>query len=248
MPRKAGPETAILKHPKLTMRRSPHYLQSVLLPLAVVALGICPSCAVSPRLAPNGSQAFPDRRKPPNVTAASPSTPRQPQPTRADSRYRPATNFSELQAVAGAVAKTSDRKIRWHLALGNNPGPLAKIRGGLDDCTIFLHPVAARTVPPNTWAFIFGHEFAHRVEGLGNHSQTNPSNELKADIAGARYAMAAGYRLEAFLGWVLTEPNQSSATHGSLRERVRAIAAHFGIPQNVIQAEAQRYSRYRAAH
>ena len=164
-----------------------------------------------------------------------------------DSRYRPPTNFSELQAVAGAVAKTSGRDIRWRLTHGTNPGPLAKIRGGLDDCTIFLHPVAARTVPPNTWAFIFGHEFAHRVEGLGSHSQTNPANELKADIAGARYAMAAGYRLEAFLGWTLAEPNQTSTSHGSLRERVRAIAKHFGIPQNVIQREAQRYSKYRTA-
>ena len=118
----------------------------------------------------------------------------------------------------------------------------------MDDCTISIHPIAARKVPPNTWAFIFGHEFAHRVERLGNHSQTNPSNELKADIAGARYAMAAGYRIEAFLGWVLTEPNQSSMSHGSLHERVRSIAAHFGIPQTVIQAEAKRYSTYRATH
>lgn len=226
------------------MPHSTHYRLTALLALAILVLGVCPSCAVTPRLAPHGSQAFPARSKPrPN---APPSQPRQTRAGRADSRYRPATSFSELQAVAGAVAKTSGRDIRWRLALGSDPGPLAKIRGGLDDCTIFLHPVAARTVPPNTWAFIFGHEFAHRVEGLGNHSQTSPSNELKADIAGARYAMAAGYRLEAFLGWVLAEPNQTSATHGSLRERVRAIAAHFGIPQNVIQAEAQRYSRYRA--
>ena len=236
--------------PSLTMRRSPHCLKTLLLPLAIVALGIGPSCAVAPRLAPHGSHAFPERsnQRPAAGTHASPSQTRRPQAGRADSRYRSPTNFSELQAVAGAVAKTSGREIRWHLALGKNPGPLAKIRGGLDNCTLFLHPVAARTVPPNTWAFIFGHEFAHRVEGLGSHSQTNPSNELKADIAGARYAMAAGYRLEAFLGWVLAEPSQKSATHGSLRERVRTIAAHFGIPQNVIHAEAQRYSKYRAMH
>jgi len=154
-------------------------------------------------------------------------------------------NFSELQAVAGQVAKTSGRKIHWCLELGKNPGPLVRIRGGLDDCTITIHPVAARKVPPNTWAFIFGHEFAHLAANLGTNSQTNPSNELKADIAGARYAMAAGYRIEAFLGWVLTEQDQSSDSYGTLRERVQAIAARFGVRQNVIQAEAQRYSRYR---
>ena len=229
----------------MTMRRPPHFLKSLLLSLAILALGVGPSCAVSPRLAPNGSQAFPDRSKP--RASAAPSQPRRAQAGRADPRYRPATNFSELQAVAGEVAKTSGRQIRWRLTHGDNPGPLAKIRGGLDDCTIFVHPVAARKVPPNTWAFIFGHEFAHRVEGLGSHSQTNPANELKADIAGARYAMAAGYRLEAFLGWTLAEPNQTTTSHGSLRERVRAIAKHFGIPQNVIQREAQRYSKYRTA-
>ena len=83
------------------------------------------------------------------------------------------------------------------------------------------------------------------MESMGSHSQTNPSNELKADIAGARYAMAAGYRIEAFLGWVLTERDQPSDSHGTLSGRVQAIAARFGVPPNVIQAEAQRYSRYR---
>jgi hypothetical protein len=146
------------------------------------------------------------------------------------------------------VAKASGRQIRWSLAHGTNPGPLATIRGSADDCTIYIHPVAARKVPPNTWAFIFGHEFAHLLEDLGTHSQTSPANELKADIAGARYAMAAGYRIESFLGWVLTEPNQQTDSHGSLHRRVQAISAHFRIPQSAIQAQAQRYSKYRAAH
>ena len=154
-------------------------------------------------------------------------------------------NFSELQAVAGQVARTSGRKIHWHLERGKDPCPLVMIRGGLDDCTITIHPVAARTVPPNTWAFLFGHEFAHLVEDLGTHSKTNPASELKADIAGARYAMAAGYRIEAFLGWVLTERDQASDSHGSLRERVQAIAARFGVRQTLIQAEAQRYASSR---
>ncbi|MEO5916414.1 MAG: hypothetical protein ABIS50_19415 [Luteolibacter sp.] len=118
----------------------------------------------------------------------------------------------------------------------------------MDDCTIYVHPVAATKVPPNTWAFLFGHEFAHFTESLGSHSATNPSNELKADIVGARYAMAAGYRIEAFLGWVLTEPDQQTASHGSLHQRVQAIAAHFGVPQAVIQEETRRALRYRATH
>ena len=144
------------------------------------------------------------------------------------------------------MARASGRKIHWDIQPGPNPGTLVRISGNVDDCTIHVHPVAARKVPPNTWAFLFGHEFAHFTESLGSHSTTNPSNELKADIAGARYAMAAGYRIEAFLGWVLTEPDQKTVSHGSLHKRVQAIAAHFGVPQAVIQEEARRASRFRA--
>lgn len=205
--------------------------------LAVAALMTFQSCSAAPMSAP-----VPVARRP------TPAPIRQPPAGRPDPRYRPPVNFPELQTVAGEVAKASGRKIRWRLELGANPGPLSRITGGLDDCTIHLHPVAARQVPPNTWAFIFGHEFAHRLENLGEHGESTPGNELKADIAGARYAMTAGYRLEAFLGWVLTEPDQVSISHGSLHERVRAVAAHFGIPEKVIQAEAGRYAKYRAAH
>jgi hypothetical protein len=165
-----------------------------------------------------------------------------------DPRYRPPVHFSELQSVARQVAKATGRDIHWQLALGADPGPLATIRGGLDDCTILIHPVAARKLPPNTWAFIFGHEFAHLADNLGNHSQDNPANELKADIAGARYAMAAGYRIESFLGWVLTEPHQETKSHGSLHDRVHSIAAHFNVPPSAIHAQKQRYAKYRATH
>lgn len=165
---------------------------------------------------------------------------------RPDPRYRQPLNFAELQAVAGEVAKSTGREIHWRLARGENPGPLVSIGGGLNNCNISIHPVAARQVPPNTWAFLFGHEFAHLAENLGAASETTPSKELKADIAGARYAMAAGYRLEAFLGWVLTEPNRTSDSHGSLRKRVQAIAAHFGIPMTAVQAQAKRYANQQA--
>ena len=230
----------------MTKHPLPHSLLRKLPPLALISLVVCPACSMMPMSAHADSRSSPigGKRQPVATTKTSPI--RRATSTRPDPRYRPPRNFAELQAVAGEVARTSGRVIHWRLALGDDPGPLARIRGGLNDCTIFLHPVGARKVPPNTWAFIIAHEFAHRVEKLGDHSQTNPSNELKADIAGARYAMAAGYRLEAFLGWVLTEPNRYTKSHGSPHQRVQSIAAQFGIPQKVIQAEAQRYSRYRA--
>lgn len=200
---------------------------------AAFFLVVCQSCVAQPR---SGA-----------IQATKPPTSHRQQGRDPDPRYRPPVNFPELQAVAGKVAKSSGRVIHWRLAYGANPGPLVKITGGIDDCRILVHPIASRRIPPNTWAFIFGHEFAHRVEKLGAHGQTNPANELKADIAGARYAMAAGYRIEAFLGWVLAEPDQFTNSHGSLHKRIHAVAAHFGIPRNVIQAEAKRYAKYRAS-
>ena len=167
---------------------------------------------------------------------------------RPDPRYRPAANFGELQTIAGEVARASGRKINWHLRLGENPGPLVRIRGTLDNCTIYIHPIASKKVPANTWAFLFGHEFAHLTERLGAHTETNPDVELKADITGSHYATAAGFRLDAFLGWVLTEPNKTTSSHGTLHRRVDQIAKRFGIHQNAIRSQAQLYSNYRARH
>jgi hypothetical protein len=193
-----------------------------------------------------GEPPTPQRGIERQATHASPVSLRPAKARYPDPRYRPPVHFAELQAVARQVATATGRDINWHLALGTDPGPLALIRGDLNNCTILIHPVAARKVPPNTWAFIFGHEFAHLVDNLGNHSQNNPANELKADIAGARYAMAAGYRIESFLGWVLAEPAHESTSHGSLRGRVHSIAAHFNVPRSAIQAQRQRYVIYRA--
>lgn len=218
---------------------------------ALLSVVIFPSCAMEPVPEPGDPRNLQAQvARPPGVMTKKKKTTqptiRRAKDARPDPRYRPPANFAELQAVAGEVARATGRKINWRLQRGAAQGPLVSIRGTLENCTITVHPVAARKVPPNTWAFLFGHEFAHLVEELGTHSATNPATELKADIAGARYAMAAGYRIEAFLGWVLTEPNEQTATHGSLEKRVKAISAHFRLPQNVVQAEARRAADFRA--
>ncbi len=223
----------------MTMRPLLHSLPPKLSWFAIITLVVCTSCAGQPMPGANKPHASPAR------SATRSHSPRFPG-DRPDPRYRQPLNFSELQAVAGEVAKSTGRKIHWRLVFGDNPGPLVRIGGDLDNCTISIHPIAARKVPPNTWAFLFGHEFAHLTEDLGHASQTTPAKELKADLAGTRYAMAAGYRVESFLGWALTEPNPSSYSHGSLRQRVQAIAAHFRIPQTAIKMQAQRYSNPRA--
>ena len=211
--------------------------------LLALALALVASCASVPAQDHRG--IGPDRGA---GRAARASPPRRGMEARPDPRYRPPADLRELQAVAGEVAAATGRRIRWRLRLGPAQGPLVKIRGTVADCTITLHPVAARKVPPNTWAYLFGHEFAHLVEDLGTHGAATPADELKADIAGARYAMAAGYRLDAFLGWVTTEPDQTTATHGTLHQRVQQIARRYGISQKTIDAEARRARKYRASH
>jgi hypothetical protein len=227
--------------PQMTLRLLTHKNPQLLacIAAAIVTTVSCMSATGAPPSPHPNVERRPTSSSPSRIR---PATARYPDP-----RYRPPVDFTELKAVASQVAKTTGREIHWRLALGKDPGPLATIRGGLNDCTILIHPVAARKLPPNTWAFIFGHEFAHLVENLGNHSNNNPANEWKADIAGARYAMAAGYRIESFLGWVLTEPNQDTKSHGSLRDRVNAIATHFNVPLNTIQAQEKRYVKYRAS-
>ncbi len=215
-------------------------------PFALIAIAVCPSCGGEPAPPSTHSRDDMDAATRLPRTAASPARRRSSE--RPDPRYRKTAGFSELRMVAAEVALASGREIHWQLQAGPNPGPLVQISGSIDNCTIYVHPIAASKVSPNTWAFLFGHEFAHMTESLGNHSTTNPSNERKADIVGARYAMAAGYRIEAFLGWVLTEPDQQTASHGSLNQRVKAISAHFGVPQAVIQKETRRASQYRANH
>lgn len=205
--------------------------------LAAVALVISNSC--SGQAKPGSMVSRPPSARPTSNAGAShlPSWPG----GRPDPLYRHPADFSELRAVASEVARATGRKIGWHLKLGKNPGPLVSIGGVVGNCTIFAHPIAAGQIPPNTWAFLFGHEYSHLVDDLGAPSDTTPAKELRADIAGARYAMAAGYRLDAFLGWILSQPDQSSDSHGSLRGRVKSIATHFHIPFSAIEAQARRY-------
>ncbi|MCW1925797.1 hypothetical protein OKA05_24780 [Luteolibacter arcticus] len=228
--------------------------QALLPVIALMAALVLPSFArdPGPPSNPGTPKTAPAHSGRPSAVAparkAAPAPIRRGMQARPDPRYRPAANFAELQAIAGEVARASGRKIHWRLRHGENPGPLVRIRGTLADCTIFIHPIAAKKLPANTWAFLFGHEFAHMTEQLGAHTDTNPDVELKADIAGARYAMAAGFRLDSFLGWVLTEPNKETSSHGSLHRRVESIAKRLGIRQNAIRSEAQLYSKYRTRH
>jgi hypothetical protein len=77
-----------------------------------------------------------------------------------------------------------------------------------------------------------GHEFAHQVSSPRRRGGLNPAEEMRADIAGAEYAVQAGFDVAAHIGWMLTLSNVDSPTHGSWHERALRLAAHFGIEGN----------------
>jgi len=161
-----------------------------------------------------------------------------------DPRYRPPVGLWEIDRVASMVGKATGNRIRGRLTLNDDPnGPLARVRGRAGQGEIQINPRAARRIPPNSWAFIIGHEFAHQLGHLGTHGATTPERELQADIKGAEYARAAGFDLPAHLGWMFSQPTHGSYSHGDWHARAEATARHFGIPPQEIGRQVGRYRR-----
>jgi hypothetical protein len=160
-----------------------------------------------------------------------------------DPRYRPPTGLDELDRVASMVAKASGGTVRGRIELGADPGPTCRVRGSADDGTIQVNPRASQEIPPNSWAFIFGHEFAHQFHRFGPHGATSPEVELQADIYGAEYARKAGFDLAAHLGWMFSRRNHDSDSHGDWHGRAEATARHYGISPGEIDIHVERYRR-----
>jgi len=143
---------------------------------------------------------------------------------------RPPHGLWEVDQVAHRVALASGRRISGMIEESLNPnGPVASIQAMPDGDRITVNPHAAREIPPNAWAFIFGHEFAHQVYDFGHRGHTDPAQELRADIIGAGYAKKAGYELVPYLHWMLSCHAKEDQSHGDLHERARALARHFRI-------------------
>lgn len=162
-----------------------------------------------------------------------------------DPRYRPPMGLEEIDRVASMVARASGSEVRGRIQLGTDPGPTCRVRGSADDGTIQVHPKAAQNIPPNSWAFIIGHEFAHQIHRFGPHGGTSPEVELQADIYGAEYARKAGFDLSAHLGWMFSRRNHGSDSHGDWHGRAEATARHFGISPGEIGGHVERYRRTR---
>ncbi|MFD0892119.1 hypothetical protein KBB96_11880 [Luteolibacter ambystomatis] len=150
---------------------------------------------------------------------------------RYDPANRPALGLWEIDHVARQVAAVAGRRISGSVQQSIFPnGPVASIQETSGGDRILVNPRAAREIPLNAWAFIFGHEFAHQVYNFGHRGNTNPQQELRADIIGAGYARTAGYKLVPYLHWMLSRRPDSSPSHGDLHWRAREMARHFKVP------------------
>jgi hypothetical protein len=158
-----------------------------------------------------------------------------------DPRFRPAYGVWELDKVASMVAKATGQRASGSIIVSEE-SPLARVRGPLDGGEILINPKAAATIPPNSWAFIIGHEFAHQTHNLGNYGVTNPELEFQADVIGARYAMDAGFDLTAHIAWTLSRTgNQWTQSHGSLHDRAERLGHRYRIPPQRVADMFRRY-------
>jgi hypothetical protein len=158
-----------------------------------------------------------------------------------DPRFRSAYGVWELDKVASMVAKATGQRASGSIIVSEE-SPLARVRGPLDGGEILINPKAAATIPPNSWAFIIGHEFAHQTHNLGNHGGTNPELEFQADVIGARYAMDAGFDLSAHIAWTLSRTgNRWTQSHGSLHDRAERLGHRYRIPPQRVADMFRRY-------
>lgn len=158
-----------------------------------------------------------------------------------DPRFRSPFGVSEIDRIASMVSDASGLGASYSIAT-SEVSPLATIRGSLENCEIVINPEAAATIPPNSWAFIIGHEFAHLSHHIGHHGTTSPEEEFQADLVGAKYAMNAGFDLAAHIAWTLSRlADHWSPTHGSPHERVNRLGSHYGISREAVWMNLRRY-------
>ena len=203
-------------------------MQTITCTLSCAALCLLSSCTVYL----SGDSSF----VPESVEPVTQSDRRLPDP-----RFRPPFGVWEIDRVASMVAKATGREAAGNVVV-SEACPLAAIHGPLEAGEIRVNPRAAATIPPNSWAFIIGHEFAHRTHDIGHMGQTSPEEEFQADVVGARYAIDAGFDLPAHIAWVLAHTRDGwSSSHGSLHDRASQLGARYGIPRDAVWASMHRY-------
>lgn len=161
-----------------------------------------------------------------------------------DPRFRRPIGLNELQNIANMLVAKNGLQARF-MVVADASGlvPVARCWGSPAGHLITLNPRAASDFPPNTWAFIIGHEMAHAMDARARHGQGKSFREVEwiADEIGASYAVRAGFQLEAHLGWTFSQPNRGSDRFGSEHERAQNLLRLFSANQISVQHFQERY-------
>lgn len=161
-----------------------------------------------------------------------------------DPRFRTVIGLNELQNIVNLIAEKNRLHVRVTVAEDmSGTVAIARVTGVALAGRIEVNPQLARILPPNTWAFILGHEIAHLVEIRAQHASGPDfrSLEWNADLIGAGYAVRAGFDLAAHLGWVFSRPDQGNPQHGGDHERAMHIASRYSVDWAAVRACQSRY-------
>ena len=94
--------------------------------------------------------------------------------------------------------------------------------------SIYVHSQKLAYESYNTWAFVMGHELAHKYLGRGG----TPKSEWDADIYGARWAINSGYEVRTYVSALLDHPDSCGPSHGCWHGRAHNIARRYGVRLN----------------
>jgi hypothetical protein len=133
----------------------------------------------------------------------------------------------QLEAVASRELAASGLKLSGRIVLDaarSRDFAAIDFRGGPGALVIYVHPTPIKQFDLNTWAFVLGHELAHAVTRRANTAQS----EQEADVIGARLAIAAGFDLKKYIGFLYTLKG-GPETHGTWQERARNLEKHFNV-------------------
>ncbi len=122
-------------------------------------------------------------------------------------------------------SKSSNGFVKSKLVLPHRVGNTFQIL--TQSLFIYIEPKIVHLFSRNDWAFFIGREFAHLL--LANSGVSGKELEMKCDIAGAEYAIGAGYKLQPFLKTLEKFGSSDCNSHGCPNERVKNLKQYFGI-------------------
>jgi len=144
---------------------------------------------------------------------------------------QPLLHLEELGDIAERLLQQNNLPLRVTIVIDEIPAAaLARISGPPENATVTVQAWAVSRFSANTWAFVIGHEFAHRTDPRATRApgRTHEDVEIAAEIIGARYAIRAGFDLDAHLNQLFHGPDGRGRAQGFTLQKAIALRKAFG--------------------